>query len=135
MDDSRKIGIGLTLFGFLFISLGAVLLDSKLVSLGNLLLVTGIILVIGYKRSFQFFFYRRRRAAFFFFVGLCLILLRWPIIGFLVEGFGMINLFGDFIPMLLLVARQTPWIGKVFYLPGMKQLMDRMGYSTSTLPV
>ncbi|GJD08713.1 Probable Golgi transport protein 1 [Galdieria sulphuraria] len=119
MDDSRKIGIGLTLFGFIFISLGAILFDSKLVSLGNLLL---------------FFFYRRRRAAFFFFVGLCLILLRWPIVGFLVEGFGMINLFGDFIPMLLLVARQTPFIGKVFYLPGVKQLLDRLGYST-TLPV
>ncbi|EME26615.1 Golgi transport protein GOT1-like protein [Galdieria sulphuraria] len=134
MDDSRKIGIGLTLFGFIFISLGAILFDSKLVSLGNLLLVSGIVLVIGYKRSFQFFFYRRRRAAFFFFVGLCLILLRWPIVGFLVEGFGMINLFGDFIPMLLLVARQTPFIGKVFYLPGVKQLLDRLGYST-TLPV
>lgn len=135
MDDSRKIGIGLTLFGFVFISLGAILLDSKLVSLGNLLLVTGVILVVGYKRAFQFFFYRRRRAAFFVFLGLCLILLRWPVVGLFVEGFGMVNLFGDFIPIVLLVARQTPLIGKVFYLPGMKQLMDRLGYSTATLPV
>lgn len=125
------------MFGFIFISLGAILFDSKLVSLGNLLLVSGIVLVVGYKRSFQFFIYRRRRASFFFFVGLVLILLRWPIIGLFVEGFGMINLFGDFVPMLVLVARQTPFIGKIFYLPGLRQLMDRWsGYTTaSTLPV
>lgn len=30
----------------------------------------------------------------------------------------------DFIPIVLLVARQTPLIGKVFYLPGMKQASD-----------
>jgi hypothetical protein len=39
--------------------------------------------------------------------------------------------------MLVLVARQTPFIGKIFYLPGLRQLMDRWsGYTTaSTLPV
>eukprot|EP00871_Galdieria_phlegrea_P001028 jgi/Galph1/1926/GphlegSOOS_G618.1 len=130
----KEIGIGLTLFGILFVCLGALLFDSKLLALGNLLFVSGIVLIIGSKRSFQFFFYRRRRAAFFFFTGVVFVLLRWPLVGFLVEGFGLVNLFGDFVPTLIVVARQTPLIGNLFYLPGLRQVFDRIGYSTG-LPV
>ena len=48
MDDSKKIGIGLTGFGLLFFMLGVMLFfDRGLLAMGNILFLSGVALTIG----------------------------------------------------------------------------------------
>jgi hypothetical protein len=47
-----------------------------------------------------------------------------PKLGFLTELFGFINLFGNFVPHIILVARHTPFLSKVMELPGIKHACD-----------
>ena len=46
-----------------------------------------------------------------FFGGLLLILVKWPLIGFLVELYGIFILFGDFFGTIAGFARQVPIVG------------------------
>jgi len=59
------------------------------------------------------FFARRQKlkgtAAFF--SGLLLIIFRWPLIGFLVELYGIFILFGDFLGTVAGFARNIPVVG------------------------
>lgn len=55
---------------------------------------------------------------------MCLTCSRRPKLGFVTELFGFVNLFGNFIPHVILVARHTPVISKVMELPGIKQACD-----------
>lgn len=91
-----EIGVGLTGFGSIFLLLGVLLFgDRALLSLGNLLFLTGITLLIGTQKTVLFFFSRSKiRGSICFFVGIALVLLGYPIIGMLLEAFGVINLFG-----------------------------------------
>jgi hypothetical protein len=45
-----------------------------------------------------------------------------PKVGFFVEIFGFMNLFGNFIPHIIVVAKHLPVIGKILELPGIKQV-------------
>ena len=59
-----------------------------------------------------------------FFLGIVLVLLRWGIVGMLLEGFGFLNLFGNFLPTVVAVGRQIPGLGKVLDLPVVAQIVD-----------
>ena len=80
------------------------------------------------------FFARRQKwkgtAAFF--AGLALIILRWPLIGFLVELYGIFILFGDFLGTIAGFARNIPIIG-----PYIGAAVDRsgVGMRNAELPV
>ena len=39
------------------------------------------------------------------------------------QAFGFLNLFGNFIPHVIIVARHTPGVSKLFELPGIKQVL------------
>jgi hypothetical protein len=57
--------------------------------------VGGIVLIIGFERTFRFFFQSYKlKGSLFFFGGIILVLIGWPIIGMLVEGYGSFLLFG-----------------------------------------
>lgn len=113
-SDATKIGVGLTGLGIFFFFLGLVLLlDSVLLTMGNLLFIVGISMIMGPSRSMKFFYFRRR-ASFFFFLGVFLVLMRWCLLGLTIQGFGMLNLFRNFIPMLLSVLGSIPFIGSIF---------------------
>ncbi len=43
-----------------------------------------------------------------FFIGVFLVLVGWTVIGMLVEGFGFVNLFGDFFPFILAFVAKIP---------------------------
>lgn len=75
-----------------------------------------------------FFFQRdKRRGTICFAVGFLVILLfKRTIIGLFIEGFGFLNLFGDFFPMLLAAARRVPVLGTLLSMPGVKQFLDRL---------
>lgn len=51
-------------------------------------------------------------------------LMRWGIIGMILEGFGFLNLFGNFLPTVVAVGRQIPGLGKLLDLPVVAQIVD-----------
>lgn len=80
------------------------------------------------------FFARKQKArgTAAFFIGLSLILMRWTFIGFLVEAYGIIILFGDFLGTIASFARGIPVVG-----PYIGLIVDRIGLGVrnSELPV
>jgi hypothetical protein len=67
-----------------------------------------------------------------FFGGLLLILMKWPLIGFLVELYGIVILFGDFLGTIAGFAGSIPFIG-----PYITVVVNRLGLGrrNNELPV
>lgn len=61
-----------------------------------------------------------------------MILMRWPLVGFLVELYGIFILFGDFLGTIAAFARNVPVVG-----PYIGMAVDRLGVGRrgSELPV
>ena len=81
---------------------------SLCVCLANsqLLFLCGVLLIIGPKKTYRFFFqWRKAKGTACFLGGIALVLYGWPMIGITVEGWGFLNLFGDFFPTALCAAR------------------------------
>ncbi|KAL1924813.1 uncharacterized protein VTP21DRAFT_4467 [Calcarisporiella thermophila] len=135
MSDMQKIGVGLTAFGLFFMLMGVVMFfDGGLLAIGNILFLAGITLVIGFQKTFIFFTRRNKiRGTICFFAGFLLVFIRWPIIGILVEGFGFLNLFGDFFPVIISFLRRLPIIGNLLNLPVIARFVDRI--AGTKLPV
>ncbi|NXA43205.1 GOT1A protein, partial [Eudromia elegans] len=89
------IGLGLVGFGIFFILFGVLLyLDSVLLAFGNILFLSGLVFIIGFRRTFNFFFQRPKlKGTSFFLGGVLIILMRWPLLGMLLETYGFITLF------------------------------------------
>lgn len=66
----------------------------------------------------------RIRGTICFFLGIILVMMRWGIIGMCLEGFGFLNLFGNFLPTVLTVARQLPLLSTLLDLPVISQTVD-----------
>lgn len=128
-SDVTKIGVFLTACGVFFMFLGMLLfLDPALLTLGNLLFVTGVVLVMGVERCKTFFFAAdRRRSTVLFAVGIMLVMLGWCFLGLLVQGFGGLNLFGNFFPMIARVLELTPFIGPVVRSEPVQRLLTICG--------
>jgi len=58
--------------------------------------------------------------------GVVLLFLRWRLLGVASELFGVLNLFGNFVPTALAVLRQMPVIGTVLSAPGVADVVDRI---------
>ncbi len=65
-----------------------------------------------------------------FFLGILLVILRYGIIGILLEAFGFLNLFGNFLPTILTVGRQIPYIGPILDLPYIAPIFDFLAGKT-----
>ena len=108
--DYRKIGIGLSTGGLLFTVLGVFMFfDRGLLAMGNILFLMGVMLIIGPKRTGRFFFqWRKAKGTACFMGGMALVLYGYAMIGILIEGWGFLNLFGDFFPTALCVDALSP---------------------------
>jgi len=128
LDDNQKIGLLLTAFGGFFTFFGVLLFfDRGLLAIGNLLFLAGVTLVIGFRKTFSFFFQKRKlRGTFCFLGGILLVIVGWTVIGMCIEGFGFINLFGDFFPVVFSFLRRLPIVGHILNLPVIKQIVDRV---------
>ncbi|KAA0198574.1 Vesicle transport protein GOT1B [Fasciolopsis buskii] len=91
---SSEIGVGLVGFGLLFLFLGVLLFfDSALLALGNILLLAGLGCIIGLKGTYSFFFKGTSyRGAVFFLTGSCVVFFGFPVIGMLLEIYGLFHL-------------------------------------------
>jgi hypothetical protein len=74
--------------------------------------VIGLTIIIGPQKTFIFFARRQKlKGTAAFLSGIALILLRWPLIGFLVELYGIFVLFGDFLATIGSFAGNIPVVG------------------------
>ncbi|KAL3481437.1 vesicle transport protein [Aspergillus californicus] len=113
MTDNQKIGVIFCSGGGLFLFGGVLMFfDRSLLAMGNILFLIGLTLIIGLQKTLAFFSRRQKingTAAFVF--GILLILMRWPLIGFLVELYGLFILFGDFLVTIGQFAGNIPIVG------------------------
>ncbi|XP_033939707.1 vesicle transport protein GOT1A [Pseudochaenichthys georgianus] len=119
ITELQKIGIGVMGFGLFFLLFGVLLyFDSVLLAFGNILFLTGLALIIGFRRTAHFFFQRQKfRGSLFFLGGVTLVLCRWAVIGMLVESYGFVLLFRSFFPMalgFLMSAVNIPFLSAYF---------------------
>lgn len=125
-SDTTKIGVALTVMGMIFFLLGVLLLlDRTLLTMGNILFVAGIGLVMGHVR-FKKFFLKRLRASVCFFLGIALVLAGWCITGIIIQGFGALNLFGNFFPMIARVLESVPVIGPIIQSPSVQKILVKL---------
>jgi hypothetical protein len=91
-----EIGVAFCSGGGFFFLFGLILFfDRALLAMGNILFLIGITLLLGPQRTFVFFARRNKwKGTLAFWAGVLLILMRWPLIGFGVEMFGVFVLFG-----------------------------------------
>ena len=66
----------------------------------------------------------RARGTVCFFLGIVLVVMRWGLIGMALEAFGFLNLFGNFLPTVLTVARQLPGLRTILEFPLISQAAD-----------
>jgi hypothetical protein len=78
----------------------------------QILFLIGLTIIIGPSKTAVFFARKQKlKGTAAFFGGLALIVLRWPLIGFLVELYGILVLFGDFLGTIAGFARNVPVVG------------------------
>ncbi|KAE9013709.1 hypothetical protein PR003_g14530 [Phytophthora rubi] len=128
LDDNRKIGTLLLGLGFGFLLLGVLMFfDAAMLALGDVLFLSGVALTIGLSRTVRFFTRKERwRGIVCFLGGILLVMLRYPVLGMLIQSFGFLNLFGSFFPVAVAFLRQTPVIGNVLNLPVISEIVDRL---------
>ncbi|CAL6368770.1 unnamed protein product [Bathycoccus prasinos] len=119
MDDRRKIGIGLIAFGCGFTTLGVFLFfDRALLAMGNLMFLSGVTTTIGPRATMKFFIKpRNQRGAFCFILGLLLVLMKWAVVGMIIECYGFFALFAGFFPTVLLFLQRVPVLGTMLRFP------------------
>lgn len=89
----------------------------------QILFLIGLTIIIGPSKTVLFFARKQKaKGTAAFFAGLVLILLRWPLVGFCVELYGILILFGDFFGTIAAFARNVPVVG-----PYIGMAIDRMG--------
>ncbi|XP_012614399.1 vesicle transport protein GOT1A [Microcebus murinus] len=127
ITDWQKIGVGVTGFGVFFIFFGTLLyFDSVLLAFGNLLFLTGLSFIIGLRRTFTFFFQRHKlKGTGFFLGGVVIVLLRWPLLGMLLETYGFFSLFRGFFPVVF------GFLGNAANIPLLSALFRRLQGTSS----
>ncbi|KAK3190487.1 Golgi Transport [Lecanicillium sp. MT-2017a] len=134
LSDTQKIGVVFCSGGGLFLIGGVMFFfDRAMLAMGNILFLIGLTIIIGPHKTLLFFARKQKaKGTAAFFVGLLLILMKWTFIGFLVEGYGIVILFGDFLGTIANFARGIPVIG-----PYIGMAVDRIGLgrSNAELPV
>lgn len=114
--SNRKLGIIFLSSGAVLTILGITLFFNKtLMRLGNLLFVAGVPLMIGTGRTVGYFLQpKKARATGCLGCGIFLVFVGHPILGILLEVFGLLNLFGNMFPLLMMMARNVPVLGGLF---------------------
>ncbi|CAR27824.1 ZYRO0D07436p [Zygosaccharomyces rouxii] len=136
LSESQKFGVAFTFGGFLFFLFGILtFFDRALLALGNVLFLTGVLLIIGPQKTYNFFTRpAKRRGCIFFVFGILLILMKWTFTGFIIESLGIAGLFGDFFGAIIQFLRSMPLIGPILSHPAVAPIVDKIA-GVNVLPV
>jgi len=107
--------------------------DRAMLAMGNILFIIGLTLIIGAQKTLAFFARRQKvKGTAAFAAGILLILMRWPLIGFCVELYGIFVLFGDFFATIAGFVQNVPYVG-----PVIAQVLEKISGTrrNSELPV
>jgi hypothetical protein len=109
----RKTGLMLLITGFSVTFLGITLFFNKtILRLGNLLCIIGVLFTIGPTQTIQYFIQpEKMRATICLLLGIFLVFIGSPLFGIILEVFGILNLFGNMFPILMIMMKQMPIIG------------------------
>ena len=55
-------------------------------------------------------------------------MMRWPIVGMIIEMYGMVRLFGSYFPMIFSMIRQVLIIFYFKQIPGVGSVVDKIPY-------
>ncbi|KAJ5633402.1 hypothetical protein N7490_009741 [Penicillium lividum] len=134
LSEHQKFGVVFCCAGGLFLFGGVLMFfDRSLLAMGNILFLIGLTLIIGFQKTLVFFSRPQKlKGTAAFSAGIILILLRWPLCGFLVELYGLFILFGDFLITIGQFAGNVPVIGP-YIQRGLEVLAG--GRSNAELPV
>ncbi|XP_044307302.1 vesicle transport protein GOT1A isoform X3 [Varanus komodoensis] len=101
ITEIQKIGVGLVGFGVFFLLFGVMLyMDSVLLAFGNK---------------------QKLKGTSFFLGGIVIVLLKWPLLGMLLEAYGFINLFRNFFPIAF------GFLGSFVNIPFLSKVMKTLG--------
>ncbi|KAG0637440.1 vesicle transport protein [Tuber brumale] len=132
LSDMQKFGVGFCAGGVFFFLFGIMMFfDRAMLAMGNILFVVGISLFMGPKKTISFFARKEKfRGTACFLLGVGLILAKYPLIGFCIELYGILNLFGDFFGVIIGFLGSVPVIG-----PYLEGPLRRVTGATQQLPV
>ncbi|KAI5794455.1 Got1/Sft2-like family-domain-containing protein [Peziza echinospora] len=103
--------------GFFFLFGIMMFFDRAMLAMGNILFVIGIVLLLGVKKVSGFFLRKEKfRGSACFLVGVGLILAKFPLIGFVIELYGIFCLFSDVLGVAVGFVGSIPVVGP--YLEG-----------------
>ncbi|XP_020653732.3 vesicle transport protein GOT1A [Pogona vitticeps] len=129
ITELQKIGVGLMGFGLFFLLFGMMLyMDAVLLAFGNILILSGLAVIIGLRRTFSFFFQKPKlKGTSFFLGGIVIVLLKWPLLGMLLEIYGFINLFRSFFPIAF------GFLGSLVNIPFLSKMFQKTGDTSSVV--
>jgi len=112
---NKKVGLTLLAAGGVLTFLGIMMLFNKfLLRLGNFLLIAGVPMTIGPGKTAGYFLQpKKARATGCLFTGIFLVVIGWARIGIALEIFGLLNLFGNMFPFLMVFLKQMPIVGTI----------------------
>ncbi|KAK6532251.1 Golgi Transport [Arthrobotrys megalospora] len=113
LSDQQKVGVAFCSGGAFFFTFGVVMFfDKAMLAMGNILFLIGLTLTMGVNRTFLFFARREKwKGTATFVLGILVIFLKYPLIGFVIECYGILNLFGDFFGVIIGFLGSIPIIG------------------------
>jgi Got1/Sft2-like family len=111
----RKTGLMLLVSGVSLTFLGITLFFNKtIMRLGNLLCIAGVLLTMGPTQTVSYFVQPEKlRATICLGLGIFLVIIGSPLFGIVLEVFGVLNLFGNMFPILMVFVKQMPVIGEL----------------------
>ena len=114
-ETRRKVGASLLVGGGALTLIGMTLFfERNLLRLGNICVILGIPLLIGPSIVYNFFMQpQRAQATIITALGIFLVFIGKPRLGILMEIFGLLNLFGNMLPLLVALAKKLPIIGDI----------------------
>ncbi|KAH8732181.1 vesicle transport protein [Phaeosphaeriaceae sp. PMI808] len=113
LSDTQKIGVAFCSGGGIFLIGGVMMFfDRAMLAMGNILFLIGLTLIIGTQKTLSFFARRQKwKGTLAFALGITLILLRWAFFGFIIELYGILVLFGDFLATIAGFVGGVPIVG------------------------
>jgi len=108
--------------------------DRALLAMGNILFLLGLLTIIGpYKTVIFFARPQKLKGTAAFVIGIVLILAKWAFIGFAIEIYGIVVLFGDFFGTIAGFAGSVPVVGP--YIAAALRKISSGGKRNKELPV